>query len=240
MSCIIGICDDEISTCSQLENIVIDISGNIAEEIEVYVWKNGKDFIEDISDKIRPDILFLDIEMDGYNGIQVGEYIRKELEDMDMNIIYISSKTSYAMNLFKIHPFDFVIKPFNRDRVEKIIAELMKLRGLDKGIFLYQSHKKSYRVALGNILYFESDKKNINIIANDGIERQFREKLKNITEKLPYNFVMINQSYIINVKHIRECSSSRVILDNGDELNISRSYKDIFSRTMLQYRQFDF
>ena len=240
MSCIIGICDDEISTCSQLENIVIDISGNIAEEIEVYVWKNGKNFIEDISDKIRPDILFLDIEMDGYNGIQVGEYIRKELEDMDMNIIYISSKTSYAMNLFKIHPFDFVVKPFNRDGIEKIIAELMKLRGLDKGVFLYQSHKKSYRVALGNILYFESDKKNINIIANDGIERQFREKLKNITEKLPYNFVMINQSYIINVKHIRECSSSRVILDNGDELNISRSYKDIFSRTMLQYRQFDF
>lgn len=240
MSCIIGICDDEISACSQLENIVIDISGNIAEEIEVYVWKNGKDFIEDISDKIRPDILFLDIEMDGYNGIHVGEYIRKELEDMDMNIIYISSKTSYAMNLFKIHPFDFVVKPFNRDRIEKIIAELMKLRGLDKGVFLYQSHKKSYRVALGNILYFESDKKNINIIANDGIERQFREKLKNITEKLPYNFVMINQSYIINVKHIRECSSSRVILDNGDELNISRSYKDIFSRTMLQYRQFDF
>lgn len=240
MSCIIGICDDEISACSQLENIVIDISGNIAEEIEVYVWKNGKDFIEDISDKIRPDILFLDIEMDGYNGIQVGEYIRKELEDMDMNIIYISSKTSYAMNLFKLHPFDFVVKPFNRDGIEKIIAELMKLRGLDKGVFLYQSHKKSYRVALGNILYFESDKKNINIIANDGIERQFREKLKNITEKLPYNFVMINQSYIINVKHIRECSSSRVILDNGDELNISRSYKDIFSRTMLQYRQFDF
>ena len=240
MSCIIGICDDEISACSQLENIVIDISGNIAEEIEVYVWKNGKDFIEDISDKIRPDILFLDIEMDGYNGIQVGEYIRKELEDMDMNIIYISSKTSYAMNLFKIHPFDFVVKPFNRDRIEKIIAELMKLRGLDKGVFLYQSHKKSYRVAFGNILYFESDKKNINIIANDGIERQFREKLKNITEKLPFNFVMINQSYIINIKHIRECSSNRVILDNGDELNISRSYKDIFSRTMLQYRQFNF
>ena len=240
MSCIIGICDDEISTCSQLENIVIGILGNIAEEIEVYVWKNGKDFIEDISDKIRPDILFLDIEMDGYNGIQVGEYIRKELEDMDMNIIYISSKTSYAMNLFKIHPFDFVVKPFNRDKIEKIIAELMKLRGLDKGVFLYQSHKKSYRVALGNILYFESDKKNINIIANDGIERQFREKLKNITEKLPFNFVMINQSYIINIKHIRECSSSRVILDNGDELNISRSYKDIFSRKMLQYRQFDF
>lgn len=159
MSCIIGICDDEISACSQLENIVIDISGNIAEEIEVYVWKNGKDFIEDISDKIRPDILFLDIEMDGYNGIQVGEYIRKELEDMDMNIIYISSKTSYAMNLFKIHPFDFVVKPFNRDGIEKIIAEIMKLRGLDKGVFLYQSHKKSYRVALGNILYFESDKK---------------------------------------------------------------------------------
>ena len=35
MSCIIGICDDEISSCSQLENIVMDISGNIAEEIEV-------------------------------------------------------------------------------------------------------------------------------------------------------------------------------------------------------------
>ena len=55
----------------------------------------------------KADILFLDIELPGMNGVSVGKYIREILEDENIFLIYISSKQNYALQLFQNHPFDF-------------------------------------------------------------------------------------------------------------------------------------
>lgn len=54
-------------------------------------------FFQGCSRKNKLDILFLEIEMPGQNGIQVGEYIRDDIKNEAMHIIYVSSKTNYAM-----------------------------------------------------------------------------------------------------------------------------------------------
>lgn len=85
----IGICDDENSTCSELENYIIDYFRYTTDNVDVHVWKSAEAFINDVPDKVNIDILFLDIELPGKNGIDVGHYIRETLSDAGMHIIYI-------------------------------------------------------------------------------------------------------------------------------------------------------
>ena len=80
----IGICDDENSTCSELENILIDYFKVSGLNVHVNVWNCAEDFMRDVPLKVKVDLLFLDIELPNYNGIYVGEYIRNDINNYAM------------------------------------------------------------------------------------------------------------------------------------------------------------
>ena len=123
----IGICDDEQLTCSELENYINEIFECKDDKAEIYVWNSGEALKKDISNGVKIDILFLDIELPDSNGIELGKYIRNYMKNMSMNIVYISSMTEYAMELFKIHPYDFVVKPFDKNEIENLKEHIMSI-----------------------------------------------------------------------------------------------------------------
>ena len=208
----IGICDDEQLTCSELENYINEIFECKDDKAEIYVWNSGEALKKDISNGVKIDILFLDIELQDSNGIELGKYIRNYMKNMSMNIVYISSMTEYAMELFKIHPYDFVVKPFDKNEIENLIDDMMR-----------------------DIKYFESRGRHIIINLVDNQSIQYVGQLKNEIKKLPLNFVEIGKSYIINLKHMRECHVSYVVMDDGKELGISRAYRNYFNEKILEY-----
>lgn len=229
----IGVCDDEVSTCSELENYIMSYFKDCAESVEVYVWTSAEAFMQDVPDKANVDILFLDIELPGENGTAVGRYIREKLGNDSMHIIYISSKTSYAMELFETHPYNFLVKPFDMERVCCELHKLLRLDRLDRRFFSYTYNKLQYKILVGDIIYFKCDKHHIKIVCKTG-EKEYVGKLKSELEKLPDNFAMINQSNIINIRHIRECSGTDVLMDNGEKLPISKNYREKFNEKMME------
>lgn len=229
----IGICDDEISTCSELEIYIIECFKEKNDNVEVLVWNSAETFIEDVPAKIHVDILFLDIELPEKSGVDVGHYIREEMSDAGMHIIYISSKTSYALQLFDIHPYNFLVKPISREKVCLEIEKLLQLDRQDRRFFTYFYNKNQYKVLLGDILYFMSDKHHINIICTDG-KKEYVGKLKQELSNLPARFVMVNQSVIVNLRHIKEFLVTELVMDNGDRVAISKNYRKAFNMKMLE------
>ena len=222
----IGICDDEQLTCSELENYINEIFECKDDEAEIYVWNSGEALKKDISNGVKIDILFLDIELPDSNGIELGKYIRNYMKNMSMNIVYISSMTEYAMELFKIHPYDFVVKPFDKNEIENLIDEMCGYYKQDNKHFKYCVYGKTNMVMMRDIKYFESRGRHIIINLVDNQSIQYVGQLKNEIKKLPLNFVEIGKSYIINLKHMRECHVSYVVMNDGKELGISRAYRD--------------
>ena len=231
----IGICDDEQLTCSELENYINEIFECKDDEAEIYVWNSGEALKKDISNGVKIDILFLDIELLDSNGIELGKYIRNYMKNMSMNIVYISSMTEYAMELFKIHPYDFVVKPFDKNEIENLIDEMCGYYKQDNKHFKYCVYGKTNMVMMRDIKYFESRGRHIIINLVDNQSIQYVGQLKNEIKKLPLNFVEIGKSYIINLKHMRECHVSYVVMDDGKELGIRRAYRNYFNEKILEY-----
>ena len=133
----IGICDDE-------QNIVLILTGYIehyfqlqGEDVEIHTWNSGEELI---SDKVfgtgeGVDILFLDIELPDMNGVSIGRYIRNMVSDSIVQIVYISYKTSYAMQLFNVHPYDFLVKPIDENMIASVISGILHMNGQDRRFY---------------------------------------------------------------------------------------------------------
>lgn len=220
----VGICDDDKILCASLEEQLHMLSVKLSIRFEIDVWYSGESLENDLNKGTELDILFLDIELFHKNGIEVGAFIRNDLENMDTHIVYISSKESYAMQLFRIQPLDFLIKPISLEQLEEILMRSMKQKKNAKDCFEYQKGKQFVRIPVKEILYFMSMDKKILIIKKTG-EEEFYGKLKNVMQQISEDFLMIHQSYIIHQKYVSEYSYESVKMINGDILSISKPYR---------------
>ncbi len=230
----IGICDDEILTCSNLEDIVDDYFKKRGERCDIQVWNTAEALRKDMK-SFCPDVLFLDIEFPSDNGISVGKYIREVLEDDAMNIVYISHKTNYAMELFQVHPYDFLVKPISKELVHSIISKLLRLEEVQNKEFRYSYNKTDYNIPYGEILYFASNNRQVLIHKRNGEEALYYGKLADIAETLPFQFARISKSYIVNMKYIVSWKHDRVTLENQIQLRISQSQRSSFKNLIYNY-----
>ena len=232
----IGICDDDKILCSVLEEQIYELSKEIAIKVEIEVWYSGESIQNDLKKGIELDLLFLDIELVQKNGIAVGNFIRNEMENMQTHIAYISSKESYAMELFKVQPLDFLIKPIPAEHIREVLIRSVKQKNSANTYFEYQKGNSVFRVPIRDIAYFMSMDKKIIIVKKDG-EEEFYGKLKSIAENLPADFLMIHQSYIINQAYVSEYSYETVKMVNGENLNISKPYRKETRSKIKQYQK---
>lgn len=229
----IGICDDEINTCIEIEKMVCEYAKQNMLELETFIWHTGEKLCEVLTE-VCIDLLFLDIELITTSGIAVGRYIRNELDNHEMSIAYISSKSSYAMDLFKIRPIDFLIKPIRNEDVAEIIEESLKLYRRNRLIFEYRSKGVFGKVQYKDIICFSSDNKKINIMTPASVIK-FNGRLKDILPQLPDNFIQIHQSHIINLDHVLECTYSSVKMLGNIVLNISQPYRKEVRRQISEF-----
>lgn len=230
----VGICDDDKILCSLLEEQLRQLSKDLSVKFEIEVWYSGESLERDLKKGIGLDILFLDIELLQKNGIETGTFIRDEMGDTETHIVYISSKQSYAMELFKIQPLEFLIKPISADRLKEVLERSMKRKKCAESCFAYRKGSQVFQIPVKEILYFMSMDKKILMIKKDGQE-EFYGKLKNVAEELPAGFLMIHQSYVIHQEYVSEYSYESIKMMNGDVLSVSKPYRKEVRAKIKQY-----
>lgn len=137
------------------------------------------------------------------------------------------------MELFETHPYNFLIKPLERKKVGNELKKLLKLDMQDRRFFTYKFNKIQHKVLIGDIIYFKCEKHHIKLVSASG-EMEYVGTLKSEIDKLPECFTMISQSNIINIRHIKECYGTEVLMDNDERLCISKNYRDIFNTKILE------
>lgn len=232
----VAICDDENITCEQIDNMLSDISSNLSEDIEAEVFYSGEELIHDLYEGTYFDIIFLDIEIQKLNGIEVGKIIRDELNNETTQIVYISSKDSYAMELFQVRPLNFLIKPIKQEKLEHVMKDAINLLERNNLSFHFKSGNGNYKVPFSNIIYFESEGRKVNIVMKDNI-LSFYGKLSEIIKELNQDFILIHKSFLINYNHVIEYQYDNVKMSNDNVLSISQNNRKLVRDQLLHRKQ---
>ncbi len=237
------IVDDELAARELIKNYLAgDASFIVTGEAS-----NGIDAIKQIIKK-KPDLVFLDIQMPEMDGFEMIETIG--LDNLPY-IIFVTAYDQYAIKAFEINALDYLLKPFDRKRflsaINRAKEHLLSKKTIENQITsLLSNIKKETKylskimIRTGGRIFFlnDDDIKWIEAASNyikifSGNDNYLvKDTLGNFEKKInPDKFVRIHRSCIINIDFIREIqpwdkNNHLVILDNGKELKLSRSYKD--------------
>lgn len=233
----IAICDDEQVICSQIENIILKYAAGNNEKVDTQVFYSGEELDRFLKMGHSFDLLFLDIELKLINGIEVGKKIRGEMDNQIMQIVYISSKDSYYRDLFDVRPMHFLQKPIVEDDIIKDIRLAMKLVGKLGGIFIFKKGHDIYRKPVKNILYFESNNREVKMVTDEG-EEVFYGKLEDVYDQVAkYHFMYIHKSYIVNYFFVTKFRYEEVIMSNQDVLPISQARRKATRELQVKYEK---
>ena len=211
------ICDDDKAIRDDIENILKE-SGYVDYIKKV---KDGIEAIEFIkSEKI--DLLIIDIDMPYKNGIDCAKEI--STIDKDVHIIFVTGFSDYSLESFKVHPVDFIVKPFTSDKIIDSVNiaidhinshKLAKTNFIDDTLFVYKIRKQIHMINFDDIVMFEKNSRAINLYTKDHDIIKFYENFDDLEKRIPPNFFKSHKSYIVNLKLIH-----KVIPTNRSSLEI--------------------
>lgn len=232
----IAICDDDKNTCSFIEDIILKLIKSLEKKVKIKLFYSGETLCRELLDGSYYDIIFLDIELQTTNGVEVGHRIRDMMHNETTQIIYISGKDSYAMDLFDVRPFDFLIKPILTEKIEKVLRKFLRITSLKTRFFEYKKGQTKRKIQVKEIRYFESSGKKINIYINNGII-QYYGKLSAVKQQLiGQDFLFIHKSYLVNLLHVIEYRYDHLKMSDKKLLPISRQHKKIVQDKLSQQR----
>ncbi|SNT22809.1 two component transcriptional regulator, LytTR family [Anaerovirgula multivorans] len=227
----IAICDD----CPNHLNIIVkyleDFNRN-NRDYDIYLIKacSGEELLEKIK-KESIDIVFLDIEMEGLNGIQVGNELRVKLPKAV--IVFITGFKDYALEAFEIQAFQYMIKPITPQKFHALMKKILtrfkeRLAYEEKNnIFFIRTKQQTLKIRYDEIYYFERQGKKI-LVETDKGSFQFLDTLQKIIIGLKSkSFIRCHHGFIANVDKIFAIENDFILFrEINQKIPVSRRYKE--------------
>ena len=237
----IAICDDDSLQVNNLENQISRYFDEFNVQYEIDGYYKGDRLVKSMKEQMdNYQLIFLDIEMEGINGIETAKLLRNL--DKSFILIYVTSYEQYALESFEVSPFRYLIKPVSIEKLEAVLRDvLVELTAKQKFLF-YQVGMEHFQVNLDNIvcLYSEFGRK-IHLELVDGGNVSFYGKISEIEERLPQtHFIRVNSGTMINLNHVISLNRSDVTMINSDCITISRSRKKIVISAYSQFIERNF
>lgn len=208
---------------------------------------NGVDAIGLIQ-RLRPDVVFLDISMPGTDGFGVLQALG---EPLPAEIVFVTAHDTHAVRAFEVHAFDYLMKPVGPQRFDRLAARLRKLLVPFTGLavrvdglidalpppahyverLLLPIGDSAELIHVDRIDRIESDRNYIDVYV-DGAPRRLRGTLDAMQARLsPSHFVRINRSTVVRLDSIRELKpwpdgEQRLLLRDGSRVTWTRRYLD--------------
>jgi len=218
----------------------------------VHEMENGKD-IDEVLEAHSPSLFFLDIHMPGVNGLEAARAIAGRA-----HVVFVTAFDQYAVEAFERGAIDYVLKPFNEERLA-VTCERLKARLTERPPRLEElvesiaarlgasgaEHLRWIKASVGNnvrlipveeVLFFQSDEKYTRVVTGES-EALIRKPIRELLDELdPARFWQIHRATIVNVDHIAGVrrglkDQAEISLKGRDEtLVVSRAFTHLFKQ----------
>lgn len=245
------IADDERPARDELGYLLRKIEG-----VEIVAEaSNGEETMAKVRE-LRPDALFLDIQMPDASGVEIARQIIKE--GINLDIVFATAYDQYAVAAFDVNAVDYLLKPFQEERIEKTIARLNsnKSIGSQDGFIakidkIYASlqaaeHKEKFKIEdngkillipVEDILYATIEERSVRVVTSSGKSYLANYTLNELQGLLGVSFLRVHKSYLANLDHVQTIipwfnNTYNIVMSDKSEIPVSRTYVKNFREYM--------
>ena len=227
----IAICDDEKHMSDHIRAMASDFFRKKNREIRLRTFLSGEELL---NDEGQIDILFLDIQMKGMDGLETARKLRAG--QFRGFLIFITVLKEMVFQSFEVQAYDYLVKPVEEKQFEKTMERLyVSMQNAGEGSLLVQKGYEGRIIREDEIVFCEVIDRKIYLNLASGEVVNYYERIENLETKLGSHFFRCHRSYLINLKHLKGYKNGTACMDNGKEVPVSRLRSKEFSGVVLQY-----
>ena len=233
----IAVCDDE----KEIRDMFAEKIERLYPEADLLLYQSGEELL--LSDK-EPDILLLDIQMPGKNGMETAKALRRK--NKKVIIIFVTALDDFVFQAFDVGAFHYLVKPFDDGKFAKILLNAVKQfedrKKLERAggkreipSLMITTGGKHITVNLEDIVYAEVFDRKVILHTMDA-DIEYYGKMKELEEKAGDEFYRTHRSFLVNFGFIRKYDATTVYLKKGQALMAKQNYGE-FVKQYLRYNQ---
>ena len=225
----IAICDDEALFRDKLKEMVFRYKVQHHLHMDVYSFENGGDLLSDP----RPfDMIFLDYQMPGLDGMEVARQLRSR--NCMCSIVFVTAFPSFVFESFEVQPYRFFVKPVTQANIDSLLTDFISQERKLAPLIVINEGERSV-VQAKDVLYLEGAGKYCTVRTNKETYSSSKT-LSQVHELLPqYCFYRSHKSYVVNLYSIQSMENGAIILTNGEAVQIGRNKVAEFKRVYKQF-----
>lgn len=246
------ICDDEKTQLSLLETFLKEWAAKRKYETEIRFCQNAGQFLFFQEEKGKTDILLLDIDMPGMNGISLAHKLREKGEAVQ--IIFVTGLSDYVLEGYDVEAVSYLIKPVEKEKLFSCLDKAAERCRREEPALLLETAGGVARVKVRDVCYLESDahdtqvhcigvpdgrggKKGalaagqVQVIRSKMGIHQLEESFKQVSGA----FFKTHRSYLVNLSYVSRIGRKDVVMDTGEALPVARGRWEALNQAYLNY-----
>lgn len=231
----ITICDDEASQLVLLAQYVQEWRESSGIEAEIESFDSADRFFFAWEEKKQTDILLLDIEMPGMDGMTLARKLREQGETVQ--IIFVTGKPDYVFLGYEVEAVSYLMKPVKKEKIFSCLDRAKERCGKKEPEILAEIAGEVQKIKVRDICYLESEAHDTLIYLTENVIRS-KKGIHGMETELAEksgNFFKPHRSYFVNLSHVEKITRKEIRVDSGAVIPIARGKWEELNLAYLKF-----
>jgi DNA-binding LytR/AlgR family response regulator len=214
-----SICDDEAVEIEYLTACVNRWAALREAPVCISTYESAESFLFAFGQEAPPDIMLLDIQMKGMDGVALAKRLREA--NTDTQIIFITGFADYMSEGYEVSALHYLIKPVKEEKLFQVLDRAaVRLKEEDR-VLLVPTADGPVKIKVNEILYVEAFAHYVSIQTKTGAF-ETRANIGMLEKEMGEGFIRCHRSYIVNLRLAKRITKTDVVLENGRAVPLSR------------------
>lgn len=223
----IAICDDDPADTAYVSALVREWAGNAAVQTETF--PSAEAFLFHYAEDKSFDILLLDVEMGGMDGVSMAKTVRKDNEAVQ--IVFITGYSDYIADGYDVAALHYLLKPVKKEQLFTVLDRAAERLKKNEKELLLKAAGETVVMPIGEIRWLDVQQNYVTVHGKTDVT--VKRTLGELERELDERFFRVGRSCIVNLTCIRRITRTDVYLTDGKQLPLPRGQYDALNRAII-------
>lgn len=227
----VAICDDDASMREFLSSEVKEWAAGSGHTVAVSDFPSAEAFLFEFSENKSYEVLLLDIEMPGMNGMELARKLRSE--NAMLQIIFVTGYSDYISEGYDVSALHYLMKPVSREKLFEVLSRAANKCECSVKKLKVSFDRETKLIPVSDIMYVEAQKQYVTIHSINGTYKM-KCSLSDIESQLDEYFKKCQRSFVVNLSYVTRIKNDSVTLKNGESVPISRGMASVIKDEIIR------
>lgn len=228
----IAVCDDEVAQGEWLRNLLLEWAQAALLQLEIHLYTSAEELLFAKDDHVGFDLALLDIQLGAMDGMTLAKELRKI--DPSLQIIFITAYPDFAVEGYEVEALHYLMKPVGPEKLKATLDRAFQRINQPRPSLWVRTPMGQVRILLEALYYAEAVGHDVMLHMQEGVIVA-RMSINELEEQLQEGFFRCQRSFIVNLRYVRRIDRSAILLDNGQEVPLSRKLYHSIHQAFIRY-----